>query len=645
MKRILLSAAFLMGLAHVNMAGTVTPERAQSVASHFLQSGQPNALNKVAPKDAVLAYTETLGAAMNNAPAYYVFNDPSGKGFVIVAGDDLMEPILAYSRESRIDMNQLSPPFKAWMNRYKVTAQNMKATRRAASAEVQNMWNDATRLNYAGVPVVEPLIRARWNQFDPYNAMCPAPGGSTQRAPTGCVATAMAQIMYYWRYPNTGQGSKSYTPDGYPKQTVDFSKTSYGWGYMRDIYDPGQTYTQTERNSVATLMYHAGVSVSMEYGTTSEGKGSGSSAKTASAATAYAKYFRYPSTTSYKKRSSYSVSSWISLLKSELDQFRPMQIRGSDPVKGGGHSWVCDGYDNLNLFHFNWGWGGPEGYFNMSTLDFTFKSDVAVVTGIEKPNRLTISNVTSSVNVICSAKTFTCSVPKQSNMSGIFWTVPSGWKVGSVVSTGQPIRASFSVTISTPSSYSPTGGYVVISASGIAYSGERTLTRSVLIGTGKPSFTYRKTLDVGSAEHCFLPSPGASIQFLVSGKWVSGDACIELFNGAIKTVTVRATNGCGSSSGVTYKLTSPIDKQILYKSGDAMEEAALSIYPNPTHDYIRIRSASDIQGVRCFNAIGEMVNVESKENNLSVAHLPNGVYFLYITLQDGQKEIRKFIKE
>ena len=233
--------------------------------------------------------------------------------------------------------------------------------------------------------MVAPLIQTKWNQNKYYNNLCPAVSdGIDGKAFTGCVATAMAQIMKYWSYPSSGIGSHFYT---WREQTLsaNFGETTYDWNNMADYYEyyyvnGTDPYAQglpepseVEISAVATLMYHCGVSVEMNYGGNSTG---GSGAANYYVANALKTYFNYKNTAQHKQKSYnstvyYTDDQWIAMLKAELDADRPIQYGGQDPnPNGGGHAFVCDGYNSDDYFHFNWGWAGHyNGYFSINNLD------------------------------------------------------------------------------------------------------------------------------------------------------------------------------------------------------------------------------------------------------------------------------------
>ena len=332
-------------------------------------------------------------AAQHGYTEFFIFNNTAGKGYVIMAADDCVTPILGYSYENNFEEGELPPNFKAWLDGYAAQIDEATAMKLNATEEIRGDW-ECLRLGKT-LPIksekaVGPLVQAKWNQAPYYNDQCPYDYNVNQRAVTGCVATAMAQIMKYWSYPEHGYGNHSYVPSSHPEygtQYVDFSATNYQWSSMPN------SVTSTN-NAVATLMYHCGVSVDMMYGTTVY-PDAGSAAyiidqggNHASAETALKTYFDYKSTLHGVRKNDYADSRWIEVLKNELDNGRPMLYGGFS--NSGGHAFVCDGYNNSDYFHFNWGWGGNyNDYFYINSLNpgsHTYSQSQQALIGIE-PNQ------------------------------------------------------------------------------------------------------------------------------------------------------------------------------------------------------------------------------------------------------------------
>ncbi len=317
-----------------------------------------------------------------NHISYYIFAYYDG-GFVIVAGDDSVVPILGYSTDSKFDENDIPIQLQEWLLSYDQQIDEA-INNDKSNSQTLPMWDEIanfdsspgrTYFDSSSESTISPLITTTWSQGKYYNTLCPADaGGSDGHAVVGCVATAMGQAMKYWNYPTIGTGSHSYVHPTYGTLSANFGATTYGWASMPD---PGGA--SSYNTSLATLLYHCGVSVNMNYGPSASG------ASTAQVATSLQTYFGYASSCQYISRSSYTESGWNNILIAELDAGRPMQYRGSGAA--GGHSFNCDGYQSTDYFHFNWGWGGyADGYFYLSNLNpgsYTFTDGQAAIIGIQ----------------------------------------------------------------------------------------------------------------------------------------------------------------------------------------------------------------------------------------------------------------------
>lgn len=393
----------------------VDENRAKTVGLYFLQNKTNSTLLKEA-KNLQLAYkvTATIGDALEERTMFYVFNVDT-IGFVIVSGDDTVIPILGYSDQGIFNPNNMSPAFQKWLEGYKneiiyVISHDIKATEdinKQWSLQITNKNSNSTFSTNA----VAPLIQTHWDQQPYYNALCPFDNNSSQRTVTGCPATAMAQIMKFWNYPATGVGFHSYNHPQYGTLSANFGNTPYQWSSMPNQLNSSSTSEQI--NAVATLMYHCGVAVEMNYGVAATGGSSSyvinsySPSVNQTCENAFKTYFGYnASTLQGVQRVNYTDSNWINLLKNELDLGRPIQYAG---FGSGGHSWVCDGYDINNYFHMNWGWGNfypsnnQDGNFTLNALNPSilgtgggsggFNSNQQALIGIQPPASAQIYNL------------------------------------------------------------------------------------------------------------------------------------------------------------------------------------------------------------------------------------------------------------
>lgn len=373
MKKYTLSV-FLMLCLMLGFSNPVDRQTAQLVATNFW--------NAVTGQNSLGRWTDVTEETPFQE--FYLFTRQNGKGFVLVAADDRVQPILGYSTENSFILPL--PAHVMWfLNGYEREIAHSKEYNIRATSDITTQWLQLIEGTYSprDTTAVSPLLTTTWNQSPYYNNLCPDSSGVYTY--TGCVATATSQVMKFWNWPIVGSGSHSYDHETFGYQYADFGNTFYDWSNMPNSLDSNSTTAQV--NAVATLMYHVGVAVEMNYGI------HGSSSYTNSygystlpcAENALKDYFRYKNTLHSVYRDNVTDSVWISTLNSELDAGRPIIERGDGDV--GGHAFVCDGYDNNGLYHINWGWSGYlNGYFaqdNLSPNPYTFNNNQALLVGIE----------------------------------------------------------------------------------------------------------------------------------------------------------------------------------------------------------------------------------------------------------------------
>ena len=326
------------------MAQEVSIDVAKSRALDFLSRqsiGPKFAKGTTSSTDLKLAYTSKSEAKT----CFYVFNVGDDEGFVIAGGDEAALEILGFSDHGTFDYDAIPPAFKWWLSLY--TEQISLA---ASSGAVRSTKTTVEREN------IEPLIKTKWRQDSPYYNMMPCSSDNPySHYLTGCVATSMAQVMNYHKYPERGIGELTYSNvDGTKTYSANFGATTYDWDNMLEDYDGGATQEQID--AVATLMYHAAVSVYMMYSM------NGSSAYSSDIGSALARYFGYDKSIRYENREYFSDEEWEELVYNELKEKRPVLYSGSEGY-GSSHSYICDGYRDGG-FHFNWGWGdNNDAYF------------------------------------------------------------------------------------------------------------------------------------------------------------------------------------------------------------------------------------------------------------------------------------------
>lgn len=342
-------------------AKEVSPQMASKVATVFYQTAA-NAQTTTQPILIKTYFGQTYDYASDKAietPLLYLFSMGEDGGFVLVAGDDIAWPILGYNTNGTYDNQNLPDNFRKWIQGYQQQIHLAIENQFEPTSTTQTQWkklvsNDISNLR--PLSAVNPLLSTTWDQSPYYNALCP--GGSV----TGCVATAMAQVMKYWNHPVQGTGMHSYNHQTYGTLSANFGSTTYQWSSMPNT-------VSSSNNAVATLMYHCGVGVDMNYSPQSSGAWVVEEDDPVCAESALKNYFGYSSSLHGEKRDNgYSTAQWVSMIKGELDGQRPVLYAGFG--SGGGHAFVCDGYNSSDYFHFNWGWGGYyDGYFSIDALD------------------------------------------------------------------------------------------------------------------------------------------------------------------------------------------------------------------------------------------------------------------------------------
>lgn len=339
MKKI--STLMLLGLAFGSIqAAQISQSQAIGVASKYVAVSGSQKL--------VRAIDKTHSG--NDAP-YYIFNSADGKGFVIVAGDDQLTELVGYSKTGSVDVSNMPVQLQAYLDSYAAYVAQVQSGVAAANYQ---------ELSEGIAAVVEPLVKAHWDQSEPYNNLCPIDVTTKKRSVVGCVATAMSQVCDYWKWPLKPQPfSTSYRCTNGTRVQVDFSQSEYDWDNMHDSYVSTLTYTEEQANAVAKLCFDLGAAVNMNYSSDASGAYDGD--------IPYALCrFGYKCQIYY--RSQYTRSAFVDIIKKELDASHPLLFSGQGSA--GGHCFVADGYDTNNFIHINWGWGGvSDGYFDVDAMN------------------------------------------------------------------------------------------------------------------------------------------------------------------------------------------------------------------------------------------------------------------------------------
>ncbi len=409
MKKILLSFITIF-LSTTLFAATRTAEQAAAIAAQFTNSQpQLSRLHKAPRTASSMRLAHTAKQNGSETPAFYIFNQDDNNGFVIVSADDrTADDVLAYTEKGTFNKNNVNRNLQFWLNRY---TDEITVLQTIDDSEfVKPAIKKATQATAIAPLLVNKNGEAiTWYQESPYSNKLPMDKYDNTRCLTGCVATAAGQILYKWRYPETGTGSKTYTWNNPYKSsqsetlTANYGETTYDWDNMLPAYE-GVNATTAQKNAVATLMLHLGIACDMMYG---GDKAGGSGAWTDDMAYGLKTYFKYRFSkfiTMYSKNGyrnakgtaiadvtaeySVSVTDFVSYYNADLEAGRPILMGGED-TDGGGHEFVCDGRDANGKFHINWGWEGDGNcYVALTALkptgaSYNFSTNIDALIGLE----------------------------------------------------------------------------------------------------------------------------------------------------------------------------------------------------------------------------------------------------------------------
>lgn len=342
MKRIT-SLAIMSATTLALLAAPLTPEQA-------LRRVHGNSALKMPSKSGTSMKLSFSMQTQKGEPAVYIFDRPASSGYLIVSADDTATPLLGYADSGSFDANNMPPQLEWWLSEY--------------ASQIDYASANGIKNTYAPIAnkkEIAPLVETKWNQGTPYNNLCPSV--NNVKCPSGCVATAMAQVMKFWNYPEVGTGRVTATlpSGGTGEGFINLAQKPFDWNNMIDSYS-GYDYTNEQGNAVATLMQAAGYAAKMNYAP------GGSGALSINAAISLSKNFKYNPNIQYLQRLYFNASEWNEIVYNELAAGRPILYGGQSTSVG--HEFVCDGYDGNGYFHFNWGWGGmSDGYFILDALN------------------------------------------------------------------------------------------------------------------------------------------------------------------------------------------------------------------------------------------------------------------------------------
>jgi surface protein len=365
MKTKLFMSALLCSVATMVLAAPISEADAQQKASEFINGRNA----KTAPiQSKAIIGEEIKFTTAEVCDAFYVFNNETSGGYVIVSADDRMPAVLGYSYSGTYNSDDIPDNMRSWLNGYVEQYEYMLQHDDVSAVSTTSVTGDK----------IYPLLTSQWSQGYPYNAKCPAI--NSKSTPTGCVATAMAQIMYYHQWPKkTSRTIPSYTTYTNKIEMPEIDISLIDWDSILPTYSSYGNYSSEQIEAISTLFNLCGTALTVDYDT------SGSSASIYSAMRALTEYFEFQEQIlSYVSHSDFKSDEWNQLIYDEINSKRPVLYRGSSERSG--HAFIIDGYDGDDYFHVNWGWGGYEdNYFLLNSLN-GYDFHQSAVVGIENPN-------------------------------------------------------------------------------------------------------------------------------------------------------------------------------------------------------------------------------------------------------------------
>ena len=656
MKRLLtISFSFLALTAAI--AGPVNPKRAATVAQNFF-----NSLSTT--KDNVQMQ---LSCTPWQFDGIYLYTSADG-GFVLVAADDAVRPILGYSPTGTLDPDNMPPALQQWLQAYQQEIEEIQNSQfpilNSQFPEWYALENNLMSKD-GDSAIVEPLITTYWDQTYPYNGYCP--GGSA----VGCAATAQAQVMNFWKHPAFGIGSHSYTHARYGVQSADFVHTLYDWDHMPVMAN--YTTPMVEKEAVATLMYHCGVSLDMNYDPNgSAAAGLAGMEGIPSIDNSLKDYFGYSASMRVVSRGYYTKDQWRDLLTAELDLGHPIVYVGSGDA--GGHGFVCDGYDSRGYLHFNFGWSRRgDGYFPVDSISpgvggvggngsYTFNQDNAALLGLVPDYRMRVSDTLFSMSrgnsddslLFCINDTtdapwsMTCDADWVAFSENLIQR--AGWLYFHVPENNSGAERSATIT------FTQGGEQLTVRIVQSAFDSEELCPLTVVMEAshgdgwqGGANLTFESASGYVYATAQLTSGVKDSVVVRVAPDaintvWHSGGGTDRYVNYTVKNPqgeTLLSVRNAYRNGG-THRITRPCEQDGTVGIGETAENTAVSVYPNPASDVLHIQ-ASRLHKVELMDMSGRLIN-SSDQHQLDISHLPAGAYFVRITTPENTT-VKRFIKK
>ncbi|MCR4827531.1 MAG: C10 family peptidase [Bacteroidales bacterium] len=683
MRKIYLFLIFI-SLCGAGLAQTVTLQEAAAAAQRYFEQNGKTLTNcaKIIQDD-------------QKSPLLYFFN--AENGFVVISGDKSAPPVLSFSDQQLYNDSDVVPPFEMWINHYADQIRQIKK-QHIVQSQFVSQWEAVL----SGAPVfrsgdeVEPLMLSKWDQGEYYNYYCPKDAaGDNGRVVTGCVATALAQLIYYYRFPETGTGSYSYTDENYGVQSADYGNTTYNYNAMCDV----PTSINTE---ISKLIYHCGVGVDMVYGP------DGSGMYNHSAARVLRTYFKFSPETEYLYRDSTDLN-WDSVIVSHLNRKMPMYYAGWSLPNINGHGFICDGYktvDSCYFFHFNFGWSGyMDNYYYTDALvvggsNFNLAQEL-IINAYPDTTQYTYPTpqpLTGSLTLTAMEGTFTdgslahehCPAgmdflwniePDVSNLTNVTLTLHYSLAEGDTLFVTNPYVNTFEMRTADAGTVTIDWGTTDLTVNLLTHSSASegfrahyTANRTVFCSGTKVFSSISGHIEDGSGDHEYnnlttckykiVLGPYSAIHVDINSLDLEENKDFLYFydNQMSEANHLLTLTGNISNTGYTFEtrrllMVLETDEtgsaggfSLDYEGGqvgvEELSRQEVSMYPNPAKDQLRIVHSTPIRQVDIFNAEGEFIFSETpdtEEASLQISQLPAGIYIVRIT-SGNQIITRKFVK-